>query len=256
LTAKLAVSTVRLSTWVGASIIALVAVSFILGTYQPRWRVPYTLCRVNVGHIHAAVMDYESQNGHLPPPYTTTADGKPLHSWRTLIAKHLNPEYSGLLRADESWNSQANRPLRESGARHFSCPGDRNKTTLTTSYLAVTGPGTAFDPVKRVSRANLPNDLIYLVEVTESQINWMEPADLDITTVTNFRDDLGRFTIGGNHHKGRFFVLFADFDVWLLDSRLPFEDLMKFFTIEGATKYDRDKTLSPFKVDYVGKLWP
>lgn len=42
-------------------------------------------CSSNVKQIALAVLNYESAYKQLPPAYTVDAEGKRLHSWRTLI---------------------------------------------------------------------------------------------------------------------------------------------------------------------------
>ena len=50
-------------------------------------------------------------------------------------------------------------------------------------------------------------------------------------------------------NKGGFVVLFADGQAWFLSEKIPFATLEKFFTIEGAKRYSREKLLGPFVLD-------
>jgi hypothetical protein len=46
-------------------------------------------CGNNLKQIALALLTYETVYHALPPAYTVDADGKPLHSWRTLILPYL-----------------------------------------------------------------------------------------------------------------------------------------------------------------------
>src|SRR5204863_3233790 len=47
-------------------------------------------CKNNLKQIALALRQYEAEYHALPPAYTVDADGKPLHSWRTLILPYLD----------------------------------------------------------------------------------------------------------------------------------------------------------------------
>ncbi|MCH7728410.1 MAG: hypothetical protein IH991_18320 [Planctomycetes bacterium] len=64
---------------------------------------------------------------------------------------------------------------------------------------------------------------------------WAAPGDLPISEVT--ASILEGFDGDGVH------VLFADGSVWFVPKDTDFEDLKKFFTIEGAKKFDREQVL-------------
>jgi len=68
----------------------------------------------------------------------------------------------------------------------------------------------------------------------------MAPGDLDVrnvpASITEGLDGRGVY------------VAFADLSVWYLRKDVPLEDLKKFFSIEGARKYDRDKLLRPYLI--------
>src|SRR5262245_30030320 len=46
-------------------------------------------CSNNLHNIAIALRNYESVYHCLPPAYTVDAEGKPLHSWRTLLLPFL-----------------------------------------------------------------------------------------------------------------------------------------------------------------------
>ena len=51
-------------------------------------------CTNNLKQIALALHNYEQAYKALPPAYTVDAEGRPLHSWRTLILPYLEEERS------------------------------------------------------------------------------------------------------------------------------------------------------------------
>ena len=47
------------------------------------------LCQSNLHNVEFALLEYERVHGTLPPGYTVDSNGRPLHSWRTLILPYL-----------------------------------------------------------------------------------------------------------------------------------------------------------------------
>ncbi len=116
LTAAVAVALVPIAAWrfygvpmalwlliVGVSIInrrfQVAAWTFAFGLFVTLMVIPAvssarpaarrSACMNNIPQISLALINYESANGHFPPPYTTDDDGNPLHSWRVLILPFL-----------------------------------------------------------------------------------------------------------------------------------------------------------------------
>jgi hypothetical protein len=85
------------------------------------------------------------------------------------------------------------------------------------------------------------------MEVADSKTHWMQPGDYQLAEVLAYRGKIG------DHLQGvlpdRFYVFFADGEVWALDPDAPIADLQPFLTITGAKSHDRDKLLRPHKVD-------
>jgi len=93
---------------------------------------------------------------------------------------------------------------------------------------------------------DLPYDVIVVLEVADSKTHWMQPGDYNVTDLLAYR---GRI---GDHLHGlladRLHVLFADGEVWALDTSSPIADLQPFLTITGAKSHDRGQLLGPHKV--------
>lgn len=168
--------------------------------HRAREEARFTQCRNNLKQIMLALHNYHDVHGRFPPAVTYGPDGKPWHSWRTLIRPYLeaSPFYQRY-RFDEPWDGPNNRKLRDEYdgyARRFRsvlhCPSDDANPTHT-SYLAVIGKGTMWPP-DSVGRLEDVKDgtgaVIQVVEVSNSGVHWMEPRDLRFDEMSfRFNDD-------------------------------------------------------------------
>lgn len=140
---------------------------------------------------------------------------------------------------DAKWNAPPNRFLAETSPLSY-CISEYAQTHRRTNVVTVTGPGTVFAPSQQLSFADLPSDVILLVEIAHSGFHWMEPGDLS-------PDKVPRNLTAGLFGRG-VHVLFADGTVWFLRREVPLQDLKKFFTIRGAEQYDRHSVLEPYLI--------
>jgi hypothetical protein len=200
---------------------------------------------------------YDEANGHLPPATALDAETGQPRSWRIEVyqrrlAALRNPNEADAYDPSRPWNDPQNLRLEGRGASYFRYtpidagpPGqDPGKAWIyTTYYKAITGPGTAFDPSKLLPLSELPNDLILVVRVEQSDTHWMEPGDLNIEQLAP-SEDTKRLLSGKNGYG----VLFADGRNWVLSRNTPLSDLCRFFTIAGAEEFDRDKILRRYCV--------
>lgn len=106
-------------------------------------------CSNNLKQIAFALQNYERDFGALPPAYTVDVDGKPLHSWRTLILPYIEqkPLYDRI-DLSKPWDDPANQEAFDSRIPAYDCPSRPNAgdERVKTSYLAVTAPGGCFLP--------------------------------------------------------------------------------------------------------------
>jgi prepilin-type processing-associated H-X9-DG protein len=137
-------------------------------------------CRNNLKQIGLALWAYEQRYGSLPPAYVADTNGKPLHSWRTLILPFMDETaVYRTIDLDKAWDDPANSKTFRQGAIIYACPLEWNDTTQT-SYLAVVGPNTAWPGAtgRKFSEFKDPSSTILVVEVVNSGIQWSEPRDL------------------------------------------------------------------------------
>jgi prepilin-type N-terminal cleavage/methylation domain-containing protein len=144
-------------------------------------------CTNNLKQIALALHNYESEQDALPPAYTVDAEGRPLHSWRTLILPYL--EQGPLYRTidlSKPWNDPANAQARETSLPVFQCPeavGPRNTTT----YLAIAAPDGCLIPERSRRLAEITDDHeltpIVIEAGAEHAVPWMAPVDADASLV-------------------------------------------------------------------------
>ena len=101
-------------------------------------------CNNNLKQIALALQNYADVNGALPPAYTTDADGRPLHSWRTLILPYLEEKqlYESI-DLTKPWSDPANAAAFKSSLYAYQCPSEIKSGNRTT-YLAVLAPDSCF----------------------------------------------------------------------------------------------------------------
>lgn len=146
-------------------------------------------CTNNLKQIALALRMYEKEHNTLPPAYTIDAQGRPLHSWRTLILPYLEHEqlYDSI-DLSKPWNDPINAKALESSIPVFRCPlADEPRNA--TSYLAVVAPNGCFMATKGRRLADITDDhnsTLMLIEAgEESAVPWMAPIDADESLVLN-----------------------------------------------------------------------
>ena len=198
-----------------------------------------------------ALDNYHAQYGHFPPACTTDADGKPMHSWRVYLLPDFgrNDLYK---RYDFSqpWNSPTNQQLAASMPDVFRCPGDPATGSNCTNYVAVVGPNTAWPgstPRKLADFGEHADETILLVEIADSDINWLEPRDLSFEEAKTGIHGPGEPGISSHHLQyDRYFnhgdycavVVFANRHTQFLSTRTPPETLESLLTIGGPKSID------------------
>jgi prepilin-type processing-associated H-X9-DG protein len=220
----------------------------ILNPFELSDRTPgrRATCVNNIRQLGLALINYEGDQGTLPPAYTVDADGRRLHSWRTLLLPYMdrNRLYDSI-RLDEPWDSPHNtqvfsqRPLADVGLEIMRCPSDELANSIppmTTSYVVVVGPDTAFPGSESVSFADItdgPTETLMIVEIADSGICWMEPRDLEVSQMAStINAPLGQGMC--SEHPGGVVVTFADGHTTFLDDTVTADTLKALLTIAGG----------------------
>jgi hypothetical protein len=183
-------------------------------------------CKNNLSNLGKALHNYNSSFGSFPPAFIADANGKPMHSWRTLLLPYLEePKIRRAYRFDEPWDGPHNRQLHDRTVHVYDCPDDESPDNQT-SYVAIVGPGTMWagtHPCTVSEIADGTSNTIMLVEVRNSGIHWLEPRDLTAAEL-KARVLARRWREQPRNHRSGGHVLMADATVhWLSD-----EDLLKY----------------------------
>ncbi|QEG37458.1 DUF1559 family PulG-like putative transporter [Bythopirellula goksoeyrii] len=191
-------------------------------------------CMNNLKQISLAILNYESENGTLPPEYTVDEDGNRLHSWRTLILPYM--EQSKLYESidlTKPWDAPANAKARETVVEVYQCPSSDEADGLT-NYLAVVGSFCAFSdstPRELSEATDGPEKSIMLIEVnSDLAVPWMSPNDTSVDEIVEkvfVRDSL-------TNHPGTINVAFLDGRVSSIQQEVDQEVLRALLTIDGG----------------------
>ena len=178
---------------IGLGVAVFLGVPFLAQTLshppgtQDGYRRSY--CRNQLQDIARALDNYHYHHHQLPPPNLCGEDGKPAHSWRVLILPYLEQQtLYGRYDFKERWNGPNNRKLSQMRPNVYRCPANRtaeDDQSGTTNYLALVGPGTAWDSlsIPNHSIAEFQPRRVTLIEVGDSKIDWLEPQDMTLDKI-------------------------------------------------------------------------
>ena len=149
-------------------------------------------CNNNLKQIAIALMNYESDYHSLPPAYSVDAEGKPLHSWRTLILAYLEqrPLYEKI-DLSKPWDDPANKAAYDTKVSTYECPSAAGPARHTT-YLAVVGPTSCLRAAEPRLLAEITDDhdlTVMVMEVdAEHAVHWMSPTDASERLILSFAE--------------------------------------------------------------------
>ena len=213
-------------------ILAVLAALLLPATRSARPAARRTQCKNNLKQIALALHNYHDTYGSLPPAYTIDANGKPLHSWRTLILPYLDQTalYESI-DLSKPWNDSANAEAFKSFPASYSCPS----STLPaghTSYLASIGNDACFRPTEPLTFSEITDgtaNTLMVIEVPQDRaVHWMSPRDADVAVVMSFRSS------GKLAHTGGTQAALADGSVRFLSDHIDPGTLRALVTIAGG----------------------
>lgn len=169
----------------------------------------------NMKQIALAMHNYHDTYKTLPPAYIPNDDGTRRTSWRVLVLPFLeqSPIYD-TYDMGEDWDSPVNQEVRLATVPLYRSPNATVAAPLETSYVLITGPGTAFDGAKTSGFRDMldgTSNVVIAVEVDGLGVEWTEPRDIHIDELQAMLDNN---MITGN--PGTINVMMADGSVQMI----------------------------------------
>lgn len=213
--------------------VMLLACLFLPLTRSARPAAYRVHCSNNLKQIALALHNYaDDHDGRLPPAYTVDANGKPLHSWRTLLLPYLEQKaLYETIDLSKPWDDPANQQARESSIPTYFCVA-AGKPRTETPYVVVRSAEGLFSGADS-TRIDMLGDAsgltVLAVEVSrEHRVHWMSPEDIDLTTWT------ARSSWKSWPHSGGGQVSFADAHVQFVLKTAPADALRAIVTIDAS----------------------
>lgn len=216
------------------AVVGLVAISMFQDVSRGREAGRRTVCRNNLKQIALALHKYHDTYFTFPPAYTVDGDGRPLHSWRTLILPYLDQqELYDTIDLSKPWNDPVNASARQTVVGAYKCPFVSSEEASTT-YLAVVTSTSALRPIDSCRLEDIKDgasNTVLVAEVPLSEsVNWMAPSDADEGLLQSVWNTAKVAHVGGGH------VLFADGSVRFVSINMPFETLQGLITVSGGER--------------------
>jgi Protein of unknown function (DUF1559) len=214
------------------------------GVYHCNWpKMRRVQCESNLHQIVLALRMYEEEYKTLPPAYTVDAQGRPLHSWRTLILPYLDSydpdfesskDFYATINLSKPWNDPANATAQTRSVGAFHCPEGRGLRNAT-NYLAIVADNGCLLRTKPRPLADITDDqhsTLMVIEVDdEKAVPWMAPTDADEWLVLNLGTPQSNL-----HHAGIINAGFVDGSIRSLKANAKPDVLRALMSISGGEK--------------------
>ncbi|TWT78075.1 hypothetical protein Pla123a_08640 [Posidoniimonas polymericola] len=193
-------------------------------------------CQNQMKQITLALLNYDAAHGKLPPAYTVDDEGRPLHSWRTLILPYVEQgDLYDSIDLTKPWDDPVNAHAREAVVDAYLCPSADHEASRTT-YQVVAGAGYVFDGAKPMEFYDItdgPERTLLVVDVAaDYAVEWMAPQDSTLEAVYQ------QFVEQEFNHPSGMQVGFADGHASMLDASSTREALRSMLTIAGGEQVE------------------
>lgn len=215
--------------------IGLVLLAFMLpATRRAREPARRLQCMNYLKQIGLALHSYHEVYNVLPPAYTVDANGKPLHSWRTLLLPFIDQAaLYETIDLSKPWNDPANAKAYATRIQVYECPSSRfTEPPFKTTYLAVVTPNSSIRPGQSLQLREITDGLsntLFVIEVpAEQAVHWMSPLDADANLVLSFAPETKL------NHEGGFDALLGDGSVRFISVKTPADVRRAFMSATGG----------------------
>ncbi len=190
-------------------------------------------CMNKLKQIAYGLKSYHDMYHRFPPAYAVDADGKPLHSWRTLILPFV--EENELYRSidlSKPWDDPVNAAACGKMVDAYDCPSTSNLDNRT-NYLAIVTPDSCLQPGQSHKMSDIQDGsskTLMLIEVdADHEVPWMAPLDADEELIRSLGQPGSKLAHSGNV----VIAVAADASVHSLAMPMPAETLHALITIAG-----------------------
>jgi type II secretory pathway pseudopilin PulG len=217
------------------AVIALALALLLPAVRDTREAARRSQCVNNLKVIALALHNYASVHGGFPPAHTVDADGRPLHSWRTLILPYTEERalYDSI-DLTKPWDDPANAKAAAMNLMIYRCPSAHQAGKLKpghTTYLAAAAPGAALHPTRPRPLGEFrdgTSNTALVVEVDAAHaVPWMAPNDADESLLLKLA------AISTDHPGGRN-VAVADGSIRFIKTTVKAAVWKAWLTIAGA----------------------
>lgn len=219
-------------------IIGLLVALFLPFPRSAREAARRNSCLNNLKQIMLALHNYHDVYQTFPPVHTVDAEGKPLHSWRTLILPYLEEgQLYKKIDLSNPWDDPANADACKTKISTYQCPSSTVEGNQTT-YLAIVALDGFFHPSESRRLSDITDGTsktIAVIDVpSDRSVPWMSPHDAseELLMAIGPASKLS--------HPGSFTVALADGSVRSVDAELPADKRRALITIAGGDQVDLD----------------
>jgi len=232
----------------------VISIGLSIGWYLTEWVLKAqhdaaaTAAQAPLNQLLIALHNYHEQHGSLPPAYIADETGKPMHSWRVLILPYIEEgQLHSRYRFDEPWNSPHNLSLADEMPRIFRSPTEP-PSKRNANIVVVAGPDTPFPGSQSTKFDDFKDGMentILLTEMSNSDICWLEPRDLDATTMSFQVNDRKRPSISSVSWREPYIVFADSIHTYPVPQHTPPEVLKALTTIAGGEAVTREQIEAP-----------
>lgn len=215
------------------AIIGVLVALMLPATRSSRGAARRAQCSNNLKQIALALRHYADDHKTLPPACTVDENGKPLHSWRTLILPYIEqkPLYD-TIDLSKPWDDPANLEAFKTRVPVFQCP-ERDCPADHTKYLALVGPKACFQstrprPFSEITKSH--SETAMLIEVDPGHaVHWMAPHDADEALLLSL-DQKSKLA-----HASRIHVALADGSITMIEASSSPDERRKLLSISSES---------------------